>query len=475
MAFAPTRTQIQCPSCGTSITAQVFNIVDAAEQPELKEALLAGELNAFQCRACGMVGTLQAPLLYHDPTKELLLIYLPMGLNLPVDQEERIVAEMTNAVLHATPPQQRRGYLLRPPTRAISLQGLAEQILEADGISREDIQRQTELIKLIGTLAEYAYDDEKLKGVVEKNREKIGYELLLLVSATIEAATHQHDEEIVERYTTLREKLIQFAGLSGDEIPEFGAGASFDQLIETLRRLPPEKLRGAVAANRPLLDYSFFLHLSTRMDEASGEERTALETLRDQLVALTDEMDQEAKAAMERASTQLREILQADDREVVIKERIDELDEAFLVVLSANIQAAQEQKREDMVAVLANIYRTVVMLLQERLRPELRLVNQLLQSSDPDERQRLIQEALQTYNPAGFLELIQTIADDVESQGVDESLVAVLHRIEDEVRAAIDGKPGTAAARQRSEILTPGQGAQPGGKPPKIYIPGRDR
>lgn len=475
MAFAPTRTQIQCPNCGTPLTAHVYNIVDAAAQPELKEALLAGELNAFQCPVCQTVGALQAPLLYHDPTRALLLLFIPMGLNLPAQQEERIVAEMTNAVLNATPPEQRKGYLLKPPTRAISLQGLVEQILEADGISREDIQKQTELIKLIGTLAEYAYDDEKLRARVKENKEKIGYELLLLVSATIEAAARQHDEESVERYTTLREKLIEFADLSRDEIPDFGVEATFDQLIDTLRQLPPERLRGAVAANRPLLDYSFFLHLSSKLDEAAGEERTALETLRRELVTLTDEMDQQAKAAMERASAQLSEILQAPDVEAAVRERIDELDEAFLVVLSANIQAAEEQKREDVAEVLTGIYQTVVTLLQERLRPELQVINQLLQTNDPAARQTLIRAALETYNPTGFLELVQTIADDVEAQGAGESLVAALRQIEDEVQATIEGRSGEPAGRQSSEILTPGKQEQPGGEPPKIYIPGRDR
>ncbi|HBY95065.1 MAG: CpXC domain-containing protein [Ardenticatenaceae bacterium] len=475
MAFAPTRAQIQCPSCGTPITAQVYNIVDAAAQPDLKETLLAGALNAFQCPACGAVGALQAPLLYHDPNKELLLLYIPMGLNLPAQQEERLVAEMTNAVLNATPPQQRKGYLLKPPTRAISLQGLAEQILEADGISREAIRQQTELIKLIGTLAEYVGSDEKLKALVEENKDKIGYELLLLVSATIEAAAQQHDEESVERYTTLREKLIQFAGLSQDQIPDFDGEATFDELIDTLRHLPPERLHSAVAANRPLLDYSFFLHLSSKLDEATGEERAALESLRSRLVALTDEMDQQAKEAMERASAQLSGILQADDMDAAIEERIDELDEAFLVVLSANIQAAQEQKREDVVEVLTRIYHDIITRLQARLRPELQLINQLLQTTDLAERRALLQEALQTYNPAGFLELLQSIADDVEAQGAGENLVAALRQIEDEVQVAVEGTSSPARGRQSSGILTPDQTAQPTGEPPKIYIPGRDR
>src|SRR5690606_22459751 len=104
---------------------------------------------------------------------------------------------------------------------------------------------------------------------------------------------------------------------------------------------------------------------------------------------------------------------------------------------------------------------------------ELKIVNQLLQSQDADERRRLISEALETYNPAGFLELVQAIADDVESQGVSESLVAALRRLEDEVQAAIEGN-GAAPARKSGLIVTPDDAEPPSGEPPKIYIPGRD-
>lgn len=473
MTFPPTPTQVQCPSCGARLATRVYHIVDAREQPELKEALLAGELNLFQCPACGAVGALQAPLLYHDASKELFLLYVPMGLNLPATQEERLIAELTNAVINATPPQERKGYLLRPPTRVISLQGLVEPILQADGISPEAIREQTELIRLVGTLAEFVDDEDKLRELVEQNREKIGYQLLLLLGATIDATARRGDEQTLERYTRLRDKLIELAQLDPSQVPNLGPEASYDHLIAMLRELPPDQVRGAVAANRPLIDYGFFLHLSNQMEQASGQERAALENLRNRLVALTDEMDQEAKEAMERASAQLGEILRAHDPQAAIAERLDELDEAFLVVLSANIQAAQQQGREDVVEVLNSIYRTVITMLQERLRPELQILNRLLQSQDQGERQRLIAEALETYNPAGFLDMVREIAADVEEQGGDASTLAALERIEAEVQAAIQGAAPGGARGTGGVLLTPDQTSQPS-EPPKIFIPGRD-
>lgn len=474
MAFAPSMMQVSCPNCGSPARARVYHIIDAAEQPELKEALLAGQLNLFQCPSCGAAGAMDAPLVYHDPEKELLLAYVPMGLNLGAQDEERFIAQATNAILNNTPQEQRKGYLLRPPTRAISLQGLAETILEADGISRDELRKQTERIRLISTLADLAYNDEKLKAAVQEHRELIDRQFLMLIGATMEAAAQQHDEETVERYSTLREKVIEFAGIDPKDVPSLGVEGIYEQVLEGLRASPPEELQAAVSANRPYLDYGFFLFLSQKMDEATGTERQELEVLRGELLRLTEEMDSEAKEAMARASQQLNEILRSDDLDEAIHSRLDSLDEAFLVVLQANIEAAQQQKREDIMQVLVAIYQKTIQLLQEKLRPELRLINEMLQKTAPADREPLIAEALETYNPAGFLEVLQTIADDAEAQGMAAPLVARLREIEDQVAAAVEAKRSGVAPKKKSSLIwTPGDDPQPGGDRPSIIIPGR--
>jgi hypothetical protein len=474
MAFAPTPTKVNCPNCGRAFGAQVFHLVDGESQPELKEALLAGELNLFQCPACGAVGALQVPLIYHDSSKELLLAFVPMGLNLPAAQEEQFIAQATKALIEQTPPDQRKGYLLRPPTRAISQQGLIETILEADGISRDDIRKQTERIRLIGQLADLVGDEAKLKAAIEQDPALIDRQLLMLVGATIQAAASRHDEANLERYTTLREKLIEYGKLDPKDVPSLGIEGAYEQLVEHFRALPADRLQGAVAGNRPYIDYGFFMHLTQLIDAAQGSEKQELEQLRGELVRLTDEMDTQAKAAMERASGQLNDILRSPDVEDAIRSRLDELDEAFLVVLQANLEAAQQQGRQDIVQYLTHVYQITVVLLQEKLRPELRLINEMLQQESAAARQPLIEEALGTYNPVGFLEVVQTLADDAETQGLPQETLARLRQVEDEVQAAVQAKSGAAPKPKSSAIWTPdSEQRQSGGDTPSIIVPGR--
>ena len=51
--------------------AQVFTVIDVGVQPELKNYLLAGQLNVAICPNCGTPAMIAAPLIYHDPAKQL--------------------------------------------------------------------------------------------------------------------------------------------------------------------------------------------------------------------------------------------------------------------------------------------------------------------------------------------------------------------------------------------------------------------
>ena len=87
---APQPVQLTCPACGTAFRAGIYTLVDVTEQPELKPALLSGQLNVAVCPNCRTASMLGAPLVYHDAAKPLCLVYFPQELNSrPDDQELR--------------------------------------------------------------------------------------------------------------------------------------------------------------------------------------------------------------------------------------------------------------------------------------------------------------------------------------------------------------------------------------------------
>nr|WP_290668902.1 CpXC domain-containing protein [Ardenticatena sp.] len=431
-------TTITCPQCRQPFTATVYDVIDVGQNPTLKESFLEGKVNSVTCPHCGMQGMLAIPFAYHDPQKELLLIYLPAELNLPMPEEEKIIGDLTRKVMQSLPAEQQKAYLLNPK-RMLTIQSLIHAILEADGIDRKELERQTQLLQLLLDMVEKARagDEDALHQLIDANKEKIDYTFMLMLSNMIQATVEQedHEEEMVQALHTLRETLIQRLDLSPADVPKLGYEAMYDDVLAMLRDADPGRLQALVAANRPILDYGFFLHLTEKIENAtSEEERAELLTLRDALVKLTDEMDAEAKQAVERAARQLEEILQADDIDKAVEERFHDLDEAFLVLLSANLQAAKEQKREDVAALMERIYEKVVTLAESRLPPEMQLINQLLRTPSAEERAALLREAFSTYTPDHIISLLETLFADAEQQGVTPRVLAQIDTIIQEAK-----------------------------------------
>jgi uncharacterized Zn finger protein len=85
---------LNCPSCGRPINAVVETVIDAGQDPQSKARLLSGQTNNIRCPNCGNMVTVAAPLLYHDASKELLIAFVPMELNLTKDQQEKTIGDL---------------------------------------------------------------------------------------------------------------------------------------------------------------------------------------------------------------------------------------------------------------------------------------------------------------------------------------------------------------------------------------------
>src|SRR5687767_5532912 len=137
----PTPTTINCPSCRQPFSALLEQLIDVGLDPTAKERLLSGRVNLVTCPHCGYRGMVGTPLVYHDPDKKLAIIYVPMELNLQQTERERLIGDFTNALMRSLPEEAPKGYLLQPRT-ALTLQGLTEQVLEADGITPEMLDQE---------------------------------------------------------------------------------------------------------------------------------------------------------------------------------------------------------------------------------------------------------------------------------------------------------------------------------------------
>jgi hypothetical protein len=416
------KVQITCPNCNTPFQTQIFTIVDVTRQPELKQALLNGQLNVAVCPNCQMATMLGTPLIYHDASKQLLLAYVPQELNLSQEQEEHLIGDATSAIMQTLPQDTPRGHLFTP-RRVMSLASLIDSVLEADGIPREVLEQQRKRVELISTLAAALPEEQEFNRLVEEHRAEMSAEFFATIDAFIQASVQEGQNESAQVLQMLRGKLAEMTGFSGEQQTTGESSADMQQLIERLAGASDDALEEIIGEVRPELDYSFFQAWTERIEalqaEGQTEEAQRLTSRRQQILELIERMDQEAQAMFEAGSSTLRDILAAPDAQAAMRERREEINEAFMLVLSANIAQAQRTGREDMVARMEQISQMAIELIQESLPPEERLINQLMMADTQEERGNLLRGNIAMVS-VDFVKKLNELADQQAKQGMQE-------------------------------------------------------
>ncbi|MFN8497733.1 MAG: CpXC domain-containing protein [Anaerolineae bacterium] len=410
---------IRCPQCGQSFTSDVQSIVDVGENPGLKDALLGGTLNVFTCPNCGARGRLGTPLLYHDPSKELAIAYIPMELSLSGPDQEKLIGSLSNALIDALPAEKRKFYILSPRT-ALTWPGLIEMILEADGITREMIEEQAQRVRVLTDMIDAVGRDDALNQMIADNQAMIDYDFFLLLAGALEEAQVIGDELRARRLTKLRDRLLAELGDDASPLPApLPENVSPSEAVDMFLALPDDELLPNVAANRPLLDYAFFQTLTGRIEAAEGtgdaDEATRLKNLRERILNATETVDREMEASLRHGANLLAQILESDDPQQVVQDHLEEIDDAFLLVLSANINQAQQDGKTEIAQALEGLYAYILSRLEAELPPELQLVNRLLRIPDADQRAEVLDSEPSLVSPE-LADLFDRIAADSEAR-----------------------------------------------------------
>jgi len=434
--------QIKCPKCGKQYVAQVQSIIDVSQDPQLKAALLRGDLNTVTCPSCGAVGRMSVPVLYHDPQKELLLVFIPPELDMPMADRERLTGKLVNALLSTIPADKRKGYFLNPRTM-LTMQSLIDEILKADGITEEMLQQQRARSRLLQRLLAALDDEQQLKSLVEQHKEEIDYPFFLTLAAAAEGSAAAGQKQVAEKLLKLRDVLLAQVSVSLPQPLPLDTPAA--QVLDKLLEVKDKESRWAfVLYNRPLLDYAFFQKLTERIEQASSEEAQALRDLRDEVLEMTEQLDKEARAAQEAKIRLLQDALSSPDPVQTLRQRKEELDALFVAILGAALRGAQESGDAEEVKRLQAINDAVLEILQENLPPELRFVNDLLAAEYPQETQKLLQEHQAELTPK-FLEILAALADDLEKQQKTQTAQR-LRDIRTQAEAMIQPATGGTAA-----------------------------
>ncbi len=435
------RTQLNCPNCRQPIVAEIEQLFDAGQDPRAKQALISGVFNIAQCPHCGYQGNLAAPIVYHDPEKELLLTFIPTELGLSRDEQERIIGPLINKVVNDLPQEQRKGYLFSPKTM-LTHKLLVETILEADGITKEMIAAQEQKMALIQKLIEAP--EEARPEMIRQEDELIDEEFFALYSRLVEAALVGGDQNAARDLRDLQDALLENSSKGAElkaeaeeiqaarqALEEIGEQLTREKLLDLVIEAPNEtRLRAYVQMARPGMDYQFFQQLSEKMEGVQDDAKTSLLELREKLLEYTAEIDAAIEQRLQIARQNLETLLQAEDIEGTMQANMAAVDEFFIQVLTEALEAARQNGDLDKSSKLQQIMSTIEA--QSTAPPEYELIDELLAIADDE-------HALE--------KTLNSQADEVNAK-----LLEIMTGLMTQIQASVENAQGEQKASQ-AELL----------------------
>jgi hypothetical protein len=427
---------IQCPNCGNQYQTPVRSIIDVGQQPQLRQAFLAGQINLAVCPKCRAGGMLEVPLVYHDPAAEFLAVYFPQQLNIPEMEKQRMIGELTQGLMRNLPPEQRKGYFLSPRQFA-TRQSLLDAVLGTMGISQEELDRQRKKMKMVEQFMVMADDIKGLQMLVKGQDALLDFEFFGILDGMLGQAEAAGDTKSLERLKLLRDNLLPLTTYGKRALKQQAAVESLkdvsspEEFLDRVIAADADEVAAIAIATRPALDYNFFGLLTARIEASQGAERDRLAKLRDDLLDITQRIDQSARAGIEDAVKLLGEILNSPSPRSAVRDHMDAIDDVFMSVLAANMQRAEKENNEALLERFAMIYDEVMTMVEDGLPPEVQLINDLLQAPYPDGTRALLQEHRAEITPE-VLDLMNAMATEMgQREGESAEFAETAKRLKD--------------------------------------------
>lgn len=230
--------ELTCPECEETFQADVWLIVDTAEEPEVVDAIKQGTLNQVTCPQCGEeLGMVDTPLLIYQPGESSPLIFSPaQRTEREQDQEQAtgLLRELRTSLGEEWQDEWLEGGLSMVPRRA-----LPTALTEGLEAAQAQLQAQAEDVpELHQTLIAFLQAETwaQSKAVVEEHPELLEEEVDDLIERLIAAAQQQEDENAEQAFREHRQ-LLQRAR-------EVGVEEAFGERIQATEGLSSQLVLG---------------------------------------------------------------------------------------------------------------------------------------------------------------------------------------------------------------------------------------
>ncbi len=428
------QTQIQCPNCHSPITADVYQLLDVDQAPQIKQALLGGGLNIAQCQNCGWSGQVAAPLVYHDSAHDLLMTFVPMELNLPYDQQERMMGQLVRAVVENVPQEKRRAYLLQPQ-QIFRWQTFMEKVYETEGITPEMLQKQQRQVELLQTLLKA--DSDVMAYLLNERKADVDDDgFVQMVQATLQQAVQAQQSEPMTRLSNLQYYLMtkteagkraekrQMAMSALQQEAKANDGVTPQMVAQhVIKNMDDDATIDAIVEATGAISYEFFGALSQEIDAAAkaGESGKVnrLTEIRTRLLEIYDEMQKVSAQLMMEALNTVNTIAAASDKRLAIQQNAERIDEAFMITLEQQLEMARNEAQLDRVLALKEIKQLLEEMMQQSNDPSMQMITAMLQAPSPDELNKFLAANAQYVTP-DLLEAFDALSAELPADAPPE-------------------------------------------------------
>lgn len=427
-------TQISCPNCGTNYTAEVHQVIDVGRNPELKAALLSGQINVAVCPSCGTAGQLASALVYHDPAHELFMVHVPQELNLDQVEREKYIGQLTREVVDNTPQEQRRAYMFQP-MMMLTMQSFLEKVLETEGITKEMIERQRKQAELLNTLL--TADKDVADHLISERASEIDEVFFAMLRQYIDAASQLNDDKQLVPLINLQARLMteteagrrlekQQVALHGlNRAAKEAGGLTPAILLQQILKYQEDMdiVASLAQAGLQAMTYEFFTGLTNEIErqQLAGNEEAVerLSAIRSDLLQVQEEVQEQTRQVLGEAKEVLETILGAEDMQQALRANINKVDDAFMYVLSAETARAEETNDSESLEKLDALRDLLIAEAESQTPPEVRLLNKLVRAESEEELQQLAEDNRDLLSP-DLAAVVDALLEQAESAGQQE-------------------------------------------------------
>jgi len=450
--------RITCPNCKQPFSAPLEQILDVEVDPSAKARLLSGQVNLVVCPHCGMSGAINVPFLYHDPSKELAFVLMPMESGRTDLERQQVIGALSRAVMNQLPPEQRKGYLLNPKV-FFSYDSLVKAVLEADGITDEMLEAQKARVDLLRRFMDASTEEERI-ALIEENRALLDEDFFKILTANLLELEAVGLGEVVQRLLEVRQLLFERTDIGrrlaarAEAMEALSQQPTREKLLDLLmEQEDPQTRETLITFAQPLVDYFFFQMITQRIESTEDEaERRRLEEIRQHVMEVRQKLQEQARQVVASKVALLQDLLATEKPELLARRRMADLDELFFSVLGAEIERAQREGNEEAVSRLQAIWRLTMDLLRQQVPPEISLLTAVLEAKDEEEMRQILDSNRRLLSEP-FLRVLEQVEQQLRDGG-EEAAAKRAALARDIVRSMV----GLAEGR-----VPPDQKKRPGG------------